>query len=126
MVMCRFVLPRSRGFTMFDPTALRHRRLGSVVDVRSESEQLRAELKPGAPGYLEVEIEAHLAVLHEHLRDSPLLREVVDVADRQHRRTSYRRHDRRDLRRRDASHVQEMAGPQLAVELDLRHTDGAA
>ena len=48
-------------------------RLGSIVDVRRQNEKLRAELKPGALRDPEVEIETHLAVLHEHLRDAPQL-----------------------------------------------------
>ena len=67
-----------------------------------QHEKLRAELKPGALRELEIEVEPHLAVLDEHVRDASERREVVEVADRQHRRAAHRRHDGGDLRRRDA------------------------
>src|SRR5260221_8764800 len=113
------------GFTCSTSTELLSRRLGSFVDTRSENEQLRAELEPGLPGNVQVELETHLAVLHEHLRDTPLLREVVHVADRQDGCAFHCRHDDRNLSQGDPRCVQEVARPQLAVELDLRHADAS-
>jgi hypothetical protein len=62
----------------------------------------------------------------KHARDASEPDEVVEVTDRQHRRALHGRDDGPDVCRVDARDVQEVAGPQRAFDLDLRHGDGAA
>src|SRR4029079_1061099 len=60
-------------------------RMGGILHERRQGKELRAELEAGASRVLEVDPEAHLAVLNIELHHAPAPRERIDVAQGQHR-----------------------------------------